>query len=502
MTASALSRCVPLALVVAASCHQTPERQTSAVTAAAAQGAHYGVTLEVDAAAQVAHLTAEITGLTRDLSAPESVTLRFPRGFAFVTLPPDFAVPVTASSQGKLLPFPEDRDGFTFEVDTDGSDSVEISWSVRLQHREHAEVIAGTDQYEHSYVDGDHGMLFTAELIPLPEVELASCDVRVQGAFADTTLAPWPALDPGHWTPTPGELSDDILLIGDGWQTVTTDANGLLATFAMAPGNAWVDPLVEELLVPIVNAEVDLFGWAPRERYLFVFGPAGPVQGYGGSPKTGSMTLFASADLPKDVAREGIAHLIAHEFHHTFGRGAFEAHDDLRFVSEGYTDYYAYIVPWRLGMISESRMHRTLESMIFAGANALEGYGRSLTAAGGPEFFAGRDAYQSCYAAGLALALWTDLALRQNGHEEGLDAFLREWYRAGPNAEPTSRGLADWETHLRASLPSEQVDAYLAAVTGAGPIDWESLFDRVGLVIERTDERFEISPTCLERLRR
>ena len=44
------------------------------------------------------------------------------------------------------------------------------------------------------------------------------------------------------------------------------------------------------------------------------------------------MTLFVDRSLPPDVAIEHLAHLIAHEFFHTWGRARFAFPDELRFA--------------------------------------------------------------------------------------------------------------------------------------------------------------------------
>lgn len=502
------------ALAILGAACSSPAEGGPAPTPAATGGAElhtcYRVNIKVDSRTQVATFSATLGPLASEALRPGGIVLSFPERFAFVTLPPRFAKEPVATANGRALSLPEQLDDFTFRVDPAGARQLELTWSIALDQREEPEVIAGNDGYEHSFVEPNCGMLFTAELIPLPQLDLREVEVGVSGEFAGSTTAPWPMdilseRDATVWNPSPMELSNDILLLGEGWTTVNAEAAGLTAKFALAPGNAWLFPLIKERLIPIVQAEVDLFGWTPRETFLFAFGPSAGTPGYGGSPKLGSMTLYASADLPPDVAAQSVAHLIAHEFHHLWAHGSVQPTDDLRFVGEGYTDYYAYLVPWRLGMISDATMHRTLESRLTAGAQALKKYGRSLTAAGGPEFFAGREAYDACYAAGLAMALWTDLALRKNGQAEGLDELMREWYRPPPD-QGKARGsrsvtLDDWISHLSTRLSPRQIERFSAVVSSTEPIDWESLFDEVDLIVEWADSSLRISPSCLPRLR-
>ena len=103
------------------------------------------------------------------------------------------------------------------------------------------------------------------------------------------------------------------------------------------------------------------------------------------------------------------------------------------------------------------------------------------------------------------MALWTDLALRKHGQPEGLDELMRGWHNP-PSKDARYRrirsaDMKDWEAQLATALPAEAVHQHLLAVTAPGPLDWEALFDEVGLIVERVDTSFHISPTCLTRLR-
>ncbi|MEM8711390.1 MAG: hypothetical protein AAGG01_10595 [Planctomycetota bacterium] len=478
----------------------------SAPEASAAKEPAWRVTIEVDAAEQLARVRATL-GPLPESDVPDAVDFAFARRFAFVTLPPAFVEPPVAWSIDKTLDI-DRTDPFRLRVETEGRRDLELTYAIALNQRTHPEVVAGTDQYEHSFVTADQGMLFTAELVPSPDVALDTVEVRFAGDHASSVITPWTArsMDGSRpesadvdrvWTPRRSELGDDIVLLGEGWRTIEAEARGLQATFALHPDAAWLAPLAEEIFVPIVEAEVDLFERAPRERYLFVFGPADGVRGYGGSPKTGSMTLFAASNLPEFQARQGLAHLIAHEFHHVFGRTGARSSDDLRFVTEGYTDYYAYIVPWRLGMIDDASLHKRLERKISEGAQALAKYQQSLALAGGPEFFAGREAYQACYAAGLTLALWTDLALRK-AKAGTLDELMREWYAPG---DANQRSLRAWRETLTERLRAADALAYMNAVETVDEIDWEELFDRVNIVVEQVGDSFQVSPTVIDRIR-
>ena len=359
----------------------------------------YRTWLDVDPTEGVARMRATIESIPVGTS---NVTLSFARQPAFVAVPPRFTEPLRARANGQGLAAPKRLDPYTFRVATGEAPTLELTWSIALDQRRRPEVLAGNNGYEHSFVEPGLGLLFMAELIPTPDIKLEEAFVELQGEDEVSLIT--------HTGSASFELADRVLLLGDEWTKISTSAGGERTTFALSSDNLWLRPIVEERLLPIVQAESEIFGWRPQDPFLFVFGPSAGLPGYGGTSKAGAMTLFVSESLAPSVAASSISHRVAHEYLHLWTRDDVVMNDDLRFVDEGYTDYYAYIVPWRLGQISDATLHKTLESRMTAGADALASYGRSLVAAGGEDFFDERSAYNACYAAGLTLALWTDLA--------------------------------------------------------------------------------------------
>lgn len=244
------------AAAVAGCAHRaTSEPVLDDAPASPSRATRYDVVIELDAEAGVAHFTGTLGPLPdRTELDGDALELRFARRFAFVTLPPRFAEPLTAMADGKLLDFPEKLDEFRFRVEPAGHEQIELRWSIPLDYREDPEVIAGTDGYEHSYLAKGHGMLFTGELIPMPQVEVAVATLQVIGDHTGKVMTPWPAARGTEGTtfePSITELADDIVLVGQDWRTIETQAQGLNFTFALAPGSVWMEPLVEELLMPI-----------------------------------------------------------------------------------------------------------------------------------------------------------------------------------------------------------------------------------------------------------
>ncbi len=472
-------------------------------TTAPAKPIRYAVNLRVDPETQTIVGRASLEG------ADAPLRLTFSEGYAFKTLEPRLVGELSATVAGAKIEV-ERESPFAWRLDGTRGGPIDLAWTVKLDHREHPDVIAATDGYEQPYVDEAHGMIFTAAVLPIPALGGAaggspgvdpgvdpSVDVEIEIAGPDgwSVVAPWPDVpNSGHtYRPSLDALRDDIVLVGD-WKVSEVNAGGLAATFAFAPSEEWLEPLVKEQLGPIVEAEIALFGGAPQPKYLFVFGSSGGVPGLGGSPKTNSMTLFVGKDLPESRLSSGISHLVAHEFHHTWMRSRCQPEDDLRFVAEGYTDYYAYLVSWRLGFLSRERFKAILEEKIAKGSRALGEYGGSLAAAGGPEFFLGRSAYDACYAGGLTMALWTDIAIRSGKKPRSLDGFMRAFYGDKAWDDGTRPDLAHWKSLLESWLGAELAAEHMKAVEGPGDFDLVALFAAIDTPVDVEDVSAGNSP--------
>lgn len=454
--------------------------QEPAVTApASASPVRVDVELAVDAATRTVAGTMEVVGHVGPLE------LSLPDRYAFTTLEPRLTRDLEGSRAGAAVEL-ERAGPFLWRAPA-GEGPLRVRWTAALDHRQQPDVVATNDAYEHPFLAEDHGMLFTGALVPTPRLAAAEVRVRVSAGPADApwpVIAPWPRGADGTYTPRLRDLADDIVLVG-GWRTESVDAGGLTATFALAPSAEGLAPLVERQLAPIVEHEVALFGGPPQPAYLFVFGPADGLHGYGGSPKTNAMTLFVGAGLPPEVVEQGLSHLVAHEFHHTWMRARCQPEDALRFVAEGFTDYFAWRTSWSLGHMSDAAYLAELEDQLSRGRRALSGSGRSLAACGGPEFFLGREAYDACYAAGLTLALWTDLALRRAEPATDLAELLRAFYGDPRWDDGTRPNLDHWCALLERRLGEDLSSLQRVAVTSPEGFDPVALFAAIDVEVRR-----------------
>lgn len=303
--------------------------------------------------------------------------------------------------------------------------SVQLSWVVPLDHRRLPEV-SGRDEYEFGYRAEEHGMLSASALFLAPSF-LDQIEVEFNMPADWEVHAPWPSLDKRKFSPSSVEaLQDDLIAVGD-WDVVHATVADLKLTIALAPGQNALLQSAPAVIEEIVAAELELFGTTPQSKYLFVFGRP-DMPGYGGSPKVSSMTLTVDPNLPLDIAMDGLSHLIAHEFHHTWGRARCRLPDELRFFTEGFTDYYAWVVPWRTGAYDDAKALQKLNRALADYEQTQSSLRLNLIEAGGPAFFERLDASAAVYNGGRMIAFLCDIRIRAAGEGLNLDELMRRFY--------------------------------------------------------------------------
>ena len=449
----------------------------------AAQTAHYTFTVEDPAANQV-EARLELGGLAADAGP---IALQMPQGFAYAQLPEPL-LKGGLKSDAKIS-----REGpYSWVLDPAGAEAVFVEWVVPLEHRSAPEVV-GRDEYEYPYLRADHGMLVMGALVVAPDViDEAQIQVRIELPEGWAVHAPWPAQDDGSFAPPNlASLRDDLIAIGS-WDVHQEQVRGMQLTIVFAPGQAKLRAGVVRKTAPIVAAMLDHFGTTLQDGYLFLFGEP-QLGGYGGSPKSQSMTLYVAPDLPVDFAIEGMTHLIAHEFHHTWMRARCQPADELRFLSEGFTDYFAYFVPWRAGMVDDAKFRASLAAKLGAAETAHKLAGASMQLAGGPVFFEGGAAHDLVYSGGLVLGLWLDLWLRRADHSSTLEDLLRAFYEDPRwQDKPEARVEHLLEALTRIGRP-DLVEHVRELSESVQPIDWQARFGELGYEVGRELKPIELS---------
>jgi predicted metalloprotease with PDZ domain len=510
------------ALALLAACSAAPSLTPSgplegpgATPAAERPAASYLVRIEDPTAGRV---KVEFT-LTDLGPGHEPLVVSLPRRFAFVELDaPLLEGEVQALDEDGGERAVEPIDPFRWSVERAGAKSLHFSITVPLHHRDLPEVIEHRDSYEFPYLAADHGMLVAGAMLPSPEFLLSHClqshcRVRFELPEGWAVRCPWPEVTDGVFEPpTRASLHNDLIAIGK-WEERVVEANGCSVTVVVAPGQEGLMEAVGSLIEQIVRAEIELFGRRPREKYLFLFGrpdpPLSPDErglSLGGSPKSGSMTLMLRG--PVAAARRGshLGHLIAHEFHHTWVHPSIETPGGLRFVGEGFTDYYAYLLLAREGLSSWDSFAATIAEKLGAYCRNPVREELSLLEAGGPCFFEGKGAYSLTYDGGLLFAALLDRMIRAPdeeigeeidedigevaGEERSLDEAMRAFRNDPRWAEGgTAPTVENFFESLAGFLSAEEV-AHLRELAGRrGEIDFLGELRATGAEIEAVDGR-------------
>jgi predicted metalloprotease with PDZ domain len=441
-----------------------------------------------DPASECVRVTLELSGL----AGP--TRLEFPSGHSFVVLEPRFAeLPVLEEpAPGASL---ERSSSFAFRLDPGAGSSARLRYTLRLDQRRQPEV-QGRDEYEQPYLAEDHGLLVSAALLMAPR-SVRPTGVRFELPAGWGIECPWPEIEPGRFLPAAGQaLQHDLIAIG-AWTVQRQQVAGVDLSVAFAPGQERLAALLVRDLGRIVARELELFGSRPHDRYLLLFGRADQPGAFYGSPKRASMTLSVGADLPPEAFADGLCHLVAHEYHHTWMQARCQPRDELRFLAEGFTDWYAYRLTQELGLLTPEGLRQAFLERLAAAEGALARWEGSLSAAGGPEFFRGGAAYDACYAGGLCLAVLLERALPRAAQESGLDGLMRAFYEDPRWRDGTRPALADWLALLAQQLGPDGaglLGAIEQALVAPAEVDWAGLFARTGLTLERRVEALEPSP--------
>ena len=411
-----------------AACTSTPSAPPPSSGAPTIPDAQYVVRIE-DPTTNSVEVELTLTGLN---PAADTVVLALPRRFAFVELPEPLleGEPEVRGEGGEPLAV-ERLDPFAWSVETTGAERLHARVTIPLRHRELPAVL-DRDAYEFPYLAGDHGMLVAGTMFLSPRVPRVTGRVRFELPDGWGVHAPWPRLADGSYEPPERDcLHADLIAIG-AWEARAIDAGGCLIDVVVAPGQPGLLDAVGPLIERIVRAEIELFGRQPFEKYLFLFGrpdpPLSPTErglSLGGSPKSGSMTLMLRGPLQGAAQGPHLGHLIAHEFHHTWVHPGLQTPDELRFVNEGFTEYYAWVVLAREGLLDARGLAGAVEEKLRSYyANAVREE-LSLLDAGGPRFFEERGAYSLVYDGGFLFAALLDRMIRNSNEEASLDELMR-----------------------------------------------------------------------------
>lgn len=439
---------------------------------------------------------AELTGLD-----PEQAALPFYmlERYAYVTLPkPPLTGPPAAHTKGGEPLKVEALQPYLWTVHKGAATELELTWSVPLTHRSHP-LVRGHDEFHFPYLAEDHGMLSTGALLMIPRgLEFGAPLLEVETPEDWPVYGPWPEVSLGVFRPHDEQaLANNLFAVG-AWERHELEAAGTQIEVLFAPGQEPLPKRALPLIAPILCAELELFDARPFERFSLLFGRP-DIPGLGGSPKHSSMTLSVDPRMRNEAGVEHVVHLLAHEFFHTWGQGRYRFKGELRFFHEGFTDYYASLLPARLGLAPWSAFGEAVESALADWESNPLVPRLSLGKAGGPIFFEEPAAKRLVYQGGLALAALVDLALRNpslrvDGRSTNLDELMRaltndpRWSLSG-----RAPGLRAFHLLLAQRLGPARAGALISLVRSVGTPDLMHTFESFGQPIQRSLEAYELT---------
>lgn len=328
---------------------------------------------------------------------------------------------------------------FEWTITTGGATAITVSYRVPLTHRTHPSVLAAHDDYEFPYREEEHGLLVGGTIFL--EATTHRVSPRIDFEFGGTPfVTSLTQQDDGTYAPRPRmQLSQAAIAFGKLTEHAF-ETDGMRVRVVFLPGQEYLAQRYGAVIEKIVRYEVGLFQRKPADQYLFVFTLSG-VMGFGGTVKTDAIFMSVSGSVFEGAQLdEAIGHLVAHEFFHTWANEIYP--NDLRFVNEGFTDYFSFVVLGRLGLQSADAARAMLNEKMIAYESAAIESGMDLLAAGGPAFFAGPPAYTQVYAGGLIVASILDNLLRVKARGDvpkDLDQFMQA-FNNDPRWEDTVGG--------------------------------------------------------------
>jgi len=216
-------------------------------------------------------------------------------------------------------------------------------------------------------------------------------------------------------------LTDAFLLIGSHQETLIKK-KGMEVLLASGKDLQKTIPFIKNMICEYIKYFRNLFGGVPQDRILLVMNTN--KNGGGGVFGKSISILFREMPTEKNL---GWIHLIAHELFHVWNGRAIEYQDVKEYwFSEGFTEYYSYIISSRLGIINERKLLNSLENIFsryftYAGSASIRDSGLNKTK---------RKNASLIYGGGCVVALVMDIEIRSmTNNKKSLDNLMKLMYK-------------------------------------------------------------------------
>jgi predicted metalloprotease with PDZ domain len=261
----------------------------------------------------------------------------------------------------------------------------------------------------------------------------------------------------------------DAVFAGGNFRVSKSEQNGTTLVFAARGIWSFSDADALAQIRRIIDAENQFWGAAPLRYFLVTLAPFDDRVGdEDGSAFTNAYMLFLSHEDPMDSEQ---LRLMAHEMFHQWNpksMGPRDADETAQWFAEGFTVYYAGVIPLRAGLTPYgdyleylNRWLRRYELSPLRGMK--EADWKAMPHSSG-------EGYELSYERGAAMALWADTAIRaRSGGKASLDNVMFDLVKQSQTQSPPpdfteERVLAAFAPYLSAD---EMSQLHAMAVDGA-----------------------------------
>jgi len=223
------------------------------------------------------------------------------------------------------------------------------------------------------------------------------------------------------------ELSNSLLASGD-YRVYPITIDSTEATIATRWTQDGYDEKMVNLIRRVLHSHSSLFGFFPAQQLVVICNQFGTGNeqgiGYAGAAVGNGLVLALTGSLPEDIPI-GLRHLLSHELFHLWISGSL-VDDSVYWFSEGFTDYYTWLILRRMGLISQELWYDQLYEKWQQVCGNPKRRDLSLREAS-LSYFDNRAASRLCYNKGLCLAFILDVKIRNyTKNNRSLDDVMRK----------------------------------------------------------------------------